>query len=209
MDAQAQSRAPPGLEDRPRLVHGEDAFVAEHVAEPREPAPRDLRDDLVRDGANPFGAVGAELRRDLVRREQRRHETRQLRIPRGLGQDLERPDLVRHGQAVSGFRLDGRRAVRGHAREALAQEARELFRRGRARRADRGVDASAVGGDRRVALAGEPPPDLRAAVSGPDGMRVGVHEARQDGAARGVDRDLGRMPGIAAAVVRLGSPRRR
>ena len=107
-------------------------------------------------------------------------------------EERERADLVLLGQAVARLRLDRRRAVGEHRREPARDGRPQLGVRAGARRADGGVDAAALRGDRRVALAGEPAPDLGAAVAQPDGMRVRVDETRDDGAAGGVDRVVGR-----------------
>ena len=61
--------------------------------------------------------------------------------------------------------------------------------RRRARGDDAADDAAAVGGDLGVGRAGEPPPQLVAAIAGEHRVGVGIDEAGDDGAAVRVDDD--------------------
>ena len=191
VDAEPQAGAP-----RPRSRIRRDSSTVKTPSSQKtsqnaaRPSSGDAGNDLVDDDPDPLAAVVAELGRDLVRREEGRHESREIRLAgERLRGAAERAELVLDGQPVAGLRLGGRRAVRAHRARARP--------RGRLRssasvpaRVARTValDPAALGRDRGVALAGEPPADLGAAVAEPDRMGVRVDEPRNDGAAGGVER---------------------
>ena len=215
VDAEAQPGAARGLENGPRLLDGEDALLAEDVAEEGELLPGGPRHDHFGDDPDPLGAVSGELRRDLVGREKRRDEAGQVRVARELPQERERPDLVGLGQPVSRLGLGRRRAVVAHRHEALAHGGGQLVVGARAGRPHGGVDPAAFRRDRGVAFAGEAPRDLGAAVAEPDRVGVGVDEAGHDRAAariegdiRGTARELPRRSPPPFPRRRAGRPRR-
>jgi hypothetical protein len=80
VDSQTEPGAAPGVENGPRFRDREHALFAEHVAKLRESSPRCSRHDLLRDDPHPLAAIAAELRRDFVGREERRHDPGKVRI---------------------------------------------------------------------------------------------------------------------------------
>ena len=193
VDADSHAGRPRGGQDRPRLVDREDALLAEDVAEARRSGR--LRQDLLDDRAHPLATALEKLGRDLVRGEKRRHDARQVALLAGAGQQPRAPQLVADRQSVSGLGLDGRRAVRAHAKEPRVEQRLELLVRSGARRPDGGVDAAARRRDRGIALAGEAPADLGAAVARPDRDACARRRVRAAASAGRVDRD--RRPGPA------------
>ena len=140
-----------------------------------------------------------------MRREKGRHEAGEARLGRERPEKLQGADLVGLRQPVPGLGLGRRRAVREHRLEAFPNGGGELLARARARRPDRGVDPTALRGDRGVALAGEAAGDLGGAVAQPDRMRVRVHETRNDRAPPRVENDVGRAARELPRVVALAS----
>ena len=115
-----------------------------------------------------------------MRGEERRNEPRQAGLRSEIAQELEGAELVADRQAVAGLRLAVVVPCAQHPREASRHGLAQL-RRPLAARVARTVATipPPVGRDRGVALAGEPPADLRPAVPEPDRMRVRVDEARE------------------------------
>ena len=66
MEAQLHPVAAGRLQDPPALLHGEDALLAEDVAEGGEPALGHGRDHLLDEQAHVAAAVGPVLERHLV-----------------------------------------------------------------------------------------------------------------------------------------------
>ncbi len=205
MDPQAHPRPARGLENRAGFADGEDALFAEDVAIARELLPRGAGHDLVGHDAHPLAAVARELGRNFVRGEQRRHQAREAGVPAELPEQDEGADLVLLRQAVAGLGLGGRRPVGEHPGKPPADGPFELRVRAGARRADRGVDAAALGRDRGVALSREPSADLGAPIAQPDRMRVRVDESRDDGASARVQGLSRGASGELARVVLLGA----
>ena len=101
--------------------------------------------------------------------------------------DRQAARLVADRQPVAALDLDRGRALSPHLGDQRGDPAGELLVGGGPGGGDGGADAA--GGVRRP---GHPGGELRRAVAREDQVGVGVHEAGDDGAATGVDVDVGR-----------------
>ncbi|MCL4822728.1 MAG: hypothetical protein KJZ57_00800 [Anaerolineales bacterium] len=105
-------------------------------------------------------------------------------------QGFEQAQFAGRGEAVTRFRLGGRRSVREHAEQARTRLGDQRFEAGCARRADGGDDPAARGEDVEIVGAGHFHLELVGAVARPDEMGVRVHEAGHQHAAAGVEAGL-------------------
>src|SRR5699024_5409713 len=104
--------------------------------------------------------------------------------------DVQGPDLIGHGQPVSGFDLEGRRALASSLLEQVDEVAFEFVLGGRAGGGHGGGDASG-----RVLLPGHAGGEFLGPVAGEDEVVVAVNESRDDGFAAQVDGlELGQLP---------------
>ena len=202
MDAEPQTPLARGEEDLPGLFNGEGSFLAEDVAEAGQMLARAEWDELLREEADPFSPPLLELRRYLMR-EKRRDQAREIESLE-RGEEPQRANLLVHRQAVARLGLGRRRPAGEHPRESLDDGLPEHLILRRAGRPDRRENAAARGRDRSVALAREPEADLFSPVSGPDRVRVRVHEARQERFACRVERHGRRLPGEPPGILGLG-----
>ena len=104
------------------------------------------------------------------------------RVGRGERPDgAEHLDFILRRKPVAALDLARGGAAREHLVEPAACGGHERILRGGPCRSHGRDDAAAGGGDLRIRGTGQPAGELAAAIAGECGMRVGVHEARQDG----------------------------
>src|SRR5208283_100288 len=99
-----------------RLGDGEEAGLAEDVAELREPAAGHLRERRAHDAADVLSRAAEELGSDGVRAEVRRHEP-EAGPSREARDQPQQPQLARVVEAVAALHLEARRAPGGHPAE--------------------------------------------------------------------------------------------
>ena len=178
-----------GLEDASRLVRAEHPVLAEDVAEPR-PAVGGHPGELVLDHRPDvrLRAVGAraELGRDRVRAEVRRHDLDRA-LATELIRRLDQPDLGLEVEAVARLGLDGRDAVAEHLVEPAPAVGEQRLGRGLARRGHRRQDPAAGLEDLEIAGAALAHLPLALAGAREQEVRVRIDQAGRDRAAAGVE----------------------
>ena len=210
VEAEGQAVVRGGAQDAAALVGGEDAVLAEDVAEAGDPLAGHGRQLLVDDAGDirvgpRVGAV-AVLRRDGVRAEECRH---QLDGPLAAepADQVQQPQFRGDVQAVSGLGFRGRRAAGQHLSQAGPAAGQQLLVGRGARRSHRREDPAAGGQDLEIAGATGAELPLGLARAGEEQVRVGVDEPGRDEAAsrvetaKGVDRE---PPGRDLAVDLVG-----
>ena len=103
-------------------------------------------------------------------------------------QQRQLAQLLCHGQPVAGLHFQRRDAARQDAPVGPLQARQQLVGAGRPAGGDAGPDAPAAGSHLGEGGAAEAFGVLVVALAAEDGMRVALHEARQDRATAGVQR---------------------
>ena len=207
MQPSRQAQLPGALEQPARLVGVEDSLLTEHVARGRNALFGDGRQLLVHDALQigcGSAVAPAELGRDGVRTQERRHDLHGAFIAQLVGQP-QQAQLVLRVESVARLDLDGRHAVAEHLGQPASAGRQQLLVRGRARLAHCLQDAAAGGEDLEISVAALAQLDLGLARPGEQQMGVRVDEPRRDESAARVKALQRRLPMPASASRRSTS----
>ena len=181
MKAQRQAVFGGGTQDTAALVGGEDARLAEDVAESGDLLARNGRQLLPNDMGDvclgPLELV-AELARNSMRAQESGHKLYGA-IAIQAADGIELAQLRRHVQPVAGLGLGRCGAVGEHLSEAAARPGQQVLVRGRARQRHGRKNPPTRLQNLEIASATQAQLPFRLARSGEDEVGVGIDESRR------------------------------